>query len=124
MDSAQLYQKLLTDAIHKQMIILGPQITLLKVHNVPNLTVSEDGTVASLGPKPEETVTRFLEEFRELSAPLVKKTMQPLLSALGPGVTPVTVQPNPLPENSVDQKVSTPGIQNVSSSGNQNNQIH
>jgi hypothetical protein len=86
-DAAQLYQKLLTDTIRKQMLILGPQITLLKIHNVPELTVSEDGTVASLGPKPEETVTRFLEEFRELSAPLVKKTMQPLLSALGPGIT-------------------------------------
>src|SRR6266550_9113756 len=91
-DTAQVYQKLLTDTIRKQMIILGPQITLLKIHNIPGLTVTEDGTVASLGVKPEETVTRFLEEFRELSAPLVKKTMQPLLSALGPGMA----APSPL----------------------------
>lgn len=76
------------------MVILGPQITFLKIHNVPNLTVSDNGTVVSLGEKPEETVTRFLEEFRDLSAPLVKKTMQPLLSALKPGtITPSQAQP-------------------------------
>ena len=115
-DAAQLYQKLLTDAIRKQIVILGPQITLTKSRNVPGLTVSEDGTVASLGPNPEETVTRFLEEFRELSAPLVRKTMQPLLSALGTGTTPTPNQPHPIPENSVNQKVS--------SSENQINQNH
>ena len=85
-DAAQLYQQLLTDAIRKQMVILGPQITLLKVRNVSGLTVTNDGTVASLGGKPEEVVTRFIAEFRDLSAPLAKKTMQPLLNALQPGV--------------------------------------
>lgn len=110
-DAAQLYQKLLTEAIHKQMLILGPQITLLRIHNVPNLTVAEDGTVASLGPRPEETLTRFLEEFRELSVPLVKKTMQPLLNAIGSVQAPVTTQPQPISENSEKsetQKVNTP----------------
>jgi hypothetical protein len=110
-DAAQLYQKLLTDAIRKQMVILGPQITFLKIHNVPNLIVSDDGTVVSLGEKPEETITRFLGEFRELSSSLVKKTMQPLLSALGPGISPVSNKPNSTPENSAKpapQNVSTP----------------
>ena len=85
-DAAQLYKQLLTDAIRKQMVILGPQITLLKVHNISGLTITNDGTIVSLGPKPEDTVTRFLEEFRDLSSPLVKKTMQPLLNALNPGM--------------------------------------
>ena len=92
-DAAQVYQKLLTDTIRKQIIILGPQITFLKIHNIPNLAVTNDGVVASLGAKPEETVTRFIEEFRELSAPLVRKTMQPLLNAIGPSVTPTPSQP-------------------------------
>jgi len=85
-DAAQLYQQLLTDAIRKQMVFLGPQITLLKIRNISGLTVTNDGTVASLGGKPEEVVTRFIAEFRDLSAPLVKKTMQPLLNALEPGI--------------------------------------
>ena len=110
-DAAQLYQQLLTDAIRKQMVILGPQITLLKVRNVSGLTVTNDGTVASLGGKPEDVVTRFIAEFRDLSAPLVKKTMQPLLNALEPGVlTQTPTQSQPTPENSaksVNQTVST-----------------
>jgi len=113
MDSAQLYQNLLTDAIRKQIIILGAQITLLKVHNVPGLTVTEDGTVASLGPKPEETVTRFLQEFRDLSAPLVKKTMQPLLSALKPGISPLPNQQTPSAENSAKPQQDTTSAQGL-----------
>jgi hypothetical protein len=121
MDSAQLYQKLLTDAIRKQILILGPQITLLKIHNVPNLAVTDDGTVASLGSKPEETVTRFLEEFRDLSAPLVKKTMQPLLSALGPAAAPETNQPNPTQSQPANQQ--KPQINQDSQLQQQNQQI-
>ena len=107
-DTAQVYQKLLTDAIRKQMIILGPQITLLKVHTVPGLTATDDGTVAALGDKPEETVTHFLEKFRELSSPLVRKTMQPLLSAMGTLTGTEVNQQQPAPENPVkseNQKV-------------------
>lgn len=91
-ETAQLYQKLLEDAIHKQMTILGPQITLLKARNVNGLTVTDDGKVATLPENSEELVTRFIEEFRELSSPLVKKTMQPLLSAIGPTVTQAATQ--------------------------------
>jgi hypothetical protein len=94
-DSAQLYQKLLNDAIRKQMTILGPQITLIKVRNVPGLTVTDAGAVATLSNNPEDVVTNFLEEFRDLSSPLVKKTMQPLLSAIGPTLAQASEQPKP-----------------------------
>lgn len=90
MDTAQLYQKLLTDAVRKQIIILGKEITLLKAREIPGISVTDDGTVAFLKENNVEVVTQFLEEFRELSSPLVKKTMQPLLSSLGTA----TVQPN------------------------------
>ncbi len=98
MDTAQLYQKLLNDAIRKQVIILGRHIVLMKVRNISGVTVSDDGTILGMSGKPEDIVTRFVEEFRELSSPLVKKTMQPLLSAL----TPVT-QPQPIPEVKQEQ---------------------
>jgi len=98
MDTAQLYQKLLNDAIRKQVIILGRHIVLMKVRNISGVTVSDDGTILGMSGKPEDIVTRFVEEFRELSSPLVKKTMQPLLSAL----TPVTQQ-QPIPEVKQEQ---------------------
>ena len=48
------------------------------------LTVADNGTVSILSNNPEEVVTHFIEQFRDLSSPLVKKTMQPLLSAIEP----------------------------------------
>ncbi|HSX08597.1 MAG TPA: hypothetical protein VLF93_00405 [Candidatus Saccharimonadales bacterium] len=93
MSDTALYQKLLNDAIRKQMTILGRQITLMKVKNIQGLTVTDDGSVGTLGNNPETVVRQFLEEFRELSSPLVKKTMQPLLSAIGPSLTEATAQP-------------------------------
>ena len=86
-DTAQDFQKLLTDTIRKQMLILGSQVTLTTVHNVPGLTVSDDGTVSAIS-DPQTVITKFVEQFRDLSAPLVKKTMQPLLSS----ITPVQAQ--------------------------------
>lgn len=90
--TAQDLQKLLTDAIKKQMVILGPQITLLKVHNVGGLTVTADGSITQLATPPQDVVARFVEQFRDLSAPLVKKTMKPLLNAIEP--TPQTTVTN------------------------------
>ncbi len=111
-ETAQLYQKLLNDAIRKQMTILGPQITLMKVRNVTGLTVTDAGAVATLDTNAEDVVTRFLEEFRDISSPLVRKTMQPLLSAIGPTLAQASEQPKPetiqggiTSTNSANQKV-------------------
>jgi len=82
-DTTSDYQKLLSEAIKKHITILGSQITLIKASHVPGIKVAPDGSVDALTSDPLNVATRFLEEFRDLSAPLVKKTMQPLLSAVG-----------------------------------------
>ncbi|MGH7203290.1 MAG: hypothetical protein ACREHC_02500 [Candidatus Levyibacteriota bacterium] len=83
-DTAQNYQKLLSEALQKQMIILGRQITLAKARHVLGLSLNPDGQVAAISGDPQKVVIQFLEEFRELSSPLVKKTMQPLLNIVLP----------------------------------------
>ena len=99
--TAQESQKLLTEAIQKQMLILGPEITLLKARSIPGLNINDDGTVTSLAGNTSEIITHFLEQFRELSSPLVKKTMQPLLnivSAPAPTAAPISAAINqPIP---------------------------
>jgi len=90
--TVQESQKLLTEAIQKQMLILGPEITLLKARSITGLNISDDGTVTSIVGNVGEIITHFLEQFRELSSPLVKKTMQPLFniaSATAPATIPV-----------------------------------
>lgn len=103
MDTAQDYKKLLTDAIQKQIIILGPQMTWLKIRSIPGITVSSQGVVTALSDTPQNIITHFLEQFRDLSSPLVKKTMKPLLSVIGTPIptTPETKQEHKgtMPEN-------------------------
>lgn len=80
------HQKLLTEVIKKQIIILGPDITLAKARNVPGLTVADDGTVTQVVGNPQEITQKLVEQFMELSGLIVKKTMEPLLAGLPDGV--------------------------------------
>lgn len=79
--TASDHQKLLTEVIQKQIIILGPSITLAKARNVPGLTVADDGTVVAMSGDPQELTQKLIEQFMELSGLIVKKTMEPLLAS-------------------------------------------
>jgi hypothetical protein len=74
------YKKLLTEVIQKQMVILGPSITLAKARNVKGLTVADDGTVVNIDGQPQELIQGLIDQFVQLSGLIVKKTMEPLLS--------------------------------------------
>jgi hypothetical protein len=75
----QDYQKLLTEVIRKQIVILGPAITLAKARNVQGLTVTDDGTVTAISGNPQAITQQLVDQFMELSGLIVKKTMEPLL---------------------------------------------
>lgn len=81
-DTAIDYQKLLTESLQNQIVILGPTITLAKARHVAGLHVENDGRVTSIDGNPQEVSIKLLEQFRELSPLMVKKTMKPLLSAI------------------------------------------
>lgn len=83
------YQKLLSDVIRKQIIILGPTITIAKARNVPGLTVADDGTVTAISGNPQEITQHLVEQFMELSGLIVKKTMEPLFASY-PGLAVAT----------------------------------
>lgn len=78
--SASDYQQLLTSVIKKQIVILGPDITLSKARNVKGLTVANDGTVTHVEGSPQEVIQALIDQFVQLSGLIVKKTMEPLLS--------------------------------------------
>lgn len=84
-NAQQDYKKLLTDVIKKQIVILGPQITLAKARNVKGLTVSDDGTVTQMQGPPQELIQALIDQFVQLSGLIVKKTMEPLLSGYPDG---------------------------------------
>lgn len=74
------YRKLLTEIIKKQIIILGPDITLVKARNVSALTIADDGSVTAISGDPQAALQALIDEFVSLSGLIVKKTMEPLLS--------------------------------------------
>lgn len=74
------YKKLLTDVIKKQIVVLGPSITLAKARNVKGLTVSDDGTITDIVGDPQQVTQQLIDQFMELSGLIVKKTMEPLFS--------------------------------------------
>lgn len=85
--SQEDYKKLLTQVIQKQMVILGPTITLAKARNVKGLTVADDGTVVNIDGQPQALIQGLIDQFVQLSGLIVKKTMEPLLSAYPDGAT-------------------------------------
>lgn len=80
------YQKLLSEVIKKQIVILGPDITLAKARNVKGLTISDDGTVTAISGSPQVLTQQLVEQFMELSGLIVKKTMEPLLANYPDGI--------------------------------------
>lgn len=90
------YKKVLTEVIQKQMVILGPLITLAKARNVKGLTVSDDGTVTEISGPPQELIQSLIDQFVQLSGLIVKKTMEPLLANYPDGV-PIPTIPQPQP---------------------------
>lgn len=77
--SAEDFTKLLTEIIKKQIIILGPQIAVLKARNVAGLDVADDGTVRKIEGDPKSKLQELINEYVSLSGLIVKKTMEPLL---------------------------------------------
>lgn len=91
------YQKILSEVIKKQIVILGPDITLAKARNVKGLTVAQDGTVTAMEGNPQALIQNLIDEFVQLSGLIVKKTMEPLLTGfpnIMPPITPPTLQSN------------------------------
>lgn len=87
------YKKLLTEVIQKQMVVLGPSITLAKARNVKGLTVADDGQVTAIQGAPQVLIQGLIDQFVQLSGLIVKKTMEPLLSVYPDGVPAPVVTP-------------------------------
>ncbi|MBI3092896.1 MAG: hypothetical protein HYZ02_01520 [Candidatus Levybacteria bacterium] len=121
------HKQLLTEVIKKQIIVLGPDITLAKARNVQGLTVADDGTVTQISGDPKEVTQKLIEQFMELSGLIVKKTMEPLLANYpGLAAKEMTQQPTaPQPPAAVPQNPppTPPPIQSTNTSSLPNNPV-
>lgn len=92
------YKKLFSELIKKQMLILGPDITLAKAKNVVGITVDINGEVQQIEGDPNVMLQNLINEFVELSGLIVKKTMESILTANNLGnLTGVNISANTTP---------------------------
>ncbi len=85
------YKNLMSELIKKQIVILGPDISLAKARGVSGLTVSDDGTITNIAGDPKIILQQLIDTFVSLSGLIIKKTMEPLLANY-PGLTGMVVK--------------------------------
>lgn len=83
------YKQLFSQLIKKQILVLGPDITLAKVRNVTGLTVDINGDVQKIEGDPQLMLQSLINQFVELSGMIVKKTMESILTSY-PGMMGLT----------------------------------
>lgn len=81
------YRQLFTEIIHKQIVILGPNITIAKAKNVQGIEVDSTGQVTALTGDPQILLQALISQFVELSGLIVKKTMESILAIHPDGVS-------------------------------------
>lgn len=69
------YKQMLTEIIKKQIIILGPQIAVLKARNVLGIKVSDDGTVTEISGPEQVILQNLIDEYVALSGEIVKNAV-------------------------------------------------
>jgi hypothetical protein len=79
MPDQQEYQKMLTDLIQKQMVVLGPNIALDKARKVPGLKISDDGSVLGVDGDPQMVLKGVANEYMALSGQIAQMTLNSLL---------------------------------------------
>jgi len=69
------YKQMLSEIIQKQIVILGPQIAVLKARNVSGITVSDAGVVLEISGNEQVILQRLIDEYVSLSGEIVKNAV-------------------------------------------------
>jgi hypothetical protein len=69
------YKQMLSEIIKKQIIILGPQIAILKARGVEGLKVADDGNVTEVNGPEQVVLQKLIDEYVALSGEIVKNAV-------------------------------------------------
>lgn len=116
--SAIDYKSLISKLIKKQLLILGPDITFVKVKNVAGLTIDANGNILGLVGDPKAIFEALTSQFIALSGSVVKQTLDAMHSAsqnqiveetvVAPQVPVQTIQPQSSMVNSQQPQTFNP----------------
>ncbi len=74
------YKRVIEEVVHKQSIILGPQIALLKARNVKEVSFSSKGDVLEIKGDPKQALEKLIDQYVELSGQIVKTALGPIFT--------------------------------------------
>jgi hypothetical protein len=69
------YKQMITEIIKKQIVILGPQIAVLKARNIPGLKVTDGGDVTDIEGTEQVVLHKLIDEYVALSGEIVKNAV-------------------------------------------------
>ncbi len=69
------YKSMLSDIIKKQIVILGPEIAVLKARNISGITVSDDGVVTEISGSEQAVLQRLIDAYVSLSGEIVRNAV-------------------------------------------------
>ena len=69
------YKSMLTEIIQKQVVILGPQIAVLKARNVAGMSVSDEGVVTEVTGPEQVVLQKLIDEYVSLSGEIVRNAV-------------------------------------------------
>ncbi len=81
-------KQVISELIRKQMAILGQEITMARVRNVPAIEIDSGGQVVSIQGDPQAVLADLINQFVELSGLIVKKALESIISSPLPAPTP------------------------------------
>ena len=71
------YENLINDILTKQILILGPDIVLMKARNVLGLKLNDAGKVSSISGDPQQVLQNLKERnYMQLSGQIVKNILK------------------------------------------------
>lgn len=80
MTDTKQYTNLINDIIAKQIVILGPDIVLLKAKNVAGLKLDAEGKVAAIDGDPQTVLQQLIDEYIGLSGQIVRNILTPVFA--------------------------------------------
>ena len=69
------YKQMLTEIIKKQIVILGPQIAVLKARGVVGLKVTDEGDVTDVTGPEQVVLQQLIDEYVALSGEIVRNAV-------------------------------------------------
>ncbi len=75
MPNQEEYKKIFSEIIQKQIVILGPQIAVLKARNVSGLTVNDQGEVTQISGNEQILLHKLIDEYVALSGEIVRNAV-------------------------------------------------